>query len=57
MLRKVHSLFSIGTLIEDNQCSLHRPRFDIDERAMPVGAAILTEAALQYLPNQPGKPL
>jgi len=27
----------------------HDPRFDIDERALPIGAAILAETALRYL--------
>jgi amidohydrolase len=29
--------------------NLHDPHFDIDERALPIGAAILAETALRYL--------
>jgi IAA-amino acid hydrolase len=29
--------------------NLHDPHFDIDERALPIGTAILAEAALRYL--------
>jgi amidohydrolase len=29
--------------------NLHDPHFDIDERALPLGTAILAEAALRYL--------
>jgi amidohydrolase len=31
------------------QHSLHDPHFDVDERALPIGAAILAETALRYL--------
>jgi len=27
----------------------HSPTFDIDERALPVGAAVMAEAAVRYL--------
>jgi metal-dependent amidase/aminoacylase/carboxypeptidase family protein len=27
----------------------HHPRFDVDERCLPVGAALLAETALRYL--------
>ena len=29
--------------------NLHDPHFDVDERALPVGAAILAEVACRYL--------
>lgn len=43
------AMFTLGTLIEGDERILHHPRFDIDERAMPIGTAILAEAALQFL--------
>ncbi len=43
------AMFTLGTLIEGDERTLHHPRFDIDERAMPIGTAILVEATLQYL--------
>jgi amidohydrolase len=27
----------------------HDPRFDLDERALPIGAALLAQTALRYL--------
>jgi amidohydrolase len=46
------AMFTLGTLIEGDERTLHHPRFDIDERAMPIGTAILAEATLQFLRNQ-----
>jgi amidohydrolase len=43
------AMFTLGTLIEGDERTLHHPRFDIDERAMPIGTAILAEAVLKYL--------
>jgi amidohydrolase len=43
------AMFTLGTLIEGDERILHHPRFDIDERAMPVGTAILAEAVLKFL--------
>ncbi len=43
------AMFTLGTLIEGDERVLHHPRFDIDERAMPVGVAVLAQAALQFL--------
>jgi amidohydrolase len=43
------AMFTLGTLIEGDERILHHPRFDIDERAMPVGTAVLAEAALRFL--------
>lgn len=43
------AMFTLGTQIEGDERSLHHPRFDIDERALPVGTAVLVEAALRYL--------
>lgn len=41
--------FLLGTLIKDSPRQLHTPTFDIDESAMPIGVAMLAEAALHYL--------
>jgi amidohydrolase len=43
------AMFLLGTRIEGDERVGHNPRFDIDERAMPVGTAILAEATLKYL--------
>lgn len=43
------AMFALGTGSESFQCHLHNPDFDLDERALPVGAAIFTETALRYL--------
>ncbi len=44
------SMFSLGVAREGApQHPGHSPLFDIDERALPIGAAILAESALRYL--------
>ncbi len=43
------AMFTLGTRIEGDERTLHHPRFDIDERAMPIGAAVLVEATLRFL--------
>jgi len=43
------AMYTLGTLIESDERTLHHPRFDIDERALPIGAAMLAETALRYL--------
>lgn len=43
------AMFSLGCRIEGDERRLHNPRFDIDERCLPVGAAILAETALRLL--------
>jgi amidohydrolase len=43
------AMFSLGCQIEGDTREAHSPRFDIDERCLPVGAAILAEAALRRL--------
>lgn len=48
------AMFTLGTLITGDERYLHHPRFDIDERALPIGTAMLVEATLQYLINHPG---
>lgn len=43
------AMFVLGTLIEGDERIGHNPRFDIDERALPIGTAILAETALRLL--------
>ncbi len=43
------AMFTLGTRLEGDERVGHNPRFDIDERALPIGAAILAEAALRFL--------
>ncbi|MEW6092475.1 MAG: M20 family metallopeptidase [Chloroflexota bacterium] len=43
------AMFTLGTLIEGDERIGHSPRFDIDERALPIGAAMLAESTLLYL--------
>ena len=45
------AMFLLGTRIEGDERFGHNPRFDIDERAMPIGTAIFAEAVLRYLRN------
>ncbi len=45
------AMFTLGTLIEGDQRYLHHPRLDLDERALPIGTAILAETALRFLRN------
>jgi amidohydrolase len=35
----------------DTQSPVHTSRFDIDEGALPIGAALLARLAIQYLQN------
>lgn len=46
------AMFSLGTRIEGDERFAHSPHFDIDERALPIGTAILAEAALRFLTKQ-----
>ncbi|MCP4535962.1 MAG: amidohydrolase [Chloroflexi bacterium] len=43
------ALFRLGCKIEGDARRHHDPRFDVDERCLPIGTAILTEAALRLL--------
>ena len=43
------AMFTLGTLIEGDKRYLHHPRLDLDERALPIGTAILAETALRFL--------
>jgi amidohydrolase len=43
------AMFSLGTRIEGDERMGHSPRFDVDERALPIGTAILAESTLRFL--------
>lgn len=43
------AMFLLGTRIEGDERVGHNPRFDIDERALPIGTAILSECVLRFL--------
>jgi amidohydrolase len=43
------AMFSLGCLIEGDQRKLHSASFDLDERCLPIGAAILAETTLRLL--------
>jgi len=47
------AMFSLGARIEGDERQHHNPRFDIDEGCLPIGAAILAEAALDFLRRLP----
>ena len=43
------AMFMLGCRIEGDEREHHNPRFDIDERCLPIGTAILAETALRLL--------
>jgi len=44
------AMFTLGTQKEGHEeYMLHHPKFDIDERAMPIGTAMLAETAKRFL--------
>jgi amidohydrolase len=43
------AMFLLGARIEGNERYGHNPHFDIDERALPIGSAILAGAASRFL--------
>ena len=44
------AMFTLGTQKEGHEeYLLHHPKFDIDERALPIGTAMLAEAAKRFL--------
>jgi amidohydrolase len=49
MDRAPGAMFLLGTRIEGDERFGHNRRFDIDERALPIGTAILAETALRFL--------
>jgi amidohydrolase len=48
------AMFRLGCRIDGDERKAHNPRFDLDERCLPIGAAILAEAALWYLRRHGG---
>jgi amidohydrolase len=45
------AMFMLGSRIDGDERKHHSPRFDIDERCLPVGVAVLAQTALTYLNN------
>jgi amidohydrolase len=43
------AMFYLGSRIEGDERQAHSPRFDIDESCLPIGVAVLAEAALRWL--------
>ncbi|MEN9562348.1 MAG: hypothetical protein RIR73_592, partial [Chloroflexota bacterium] len=44
------AMYMLGVRIEDRPLyELHHPKFDLDERALPIGTALLAETALRFL--------
>lgn len=43
------AMFNLGCQIDGDERQHHNSNFDIDERCLPYGTAILTDAALRYL--------
>lgn len=43
------AMFTLGTRIDGDERYLHHPRLDLDERALPIGTAILAEVAMRFL--------
>jgi len=43
------AMFMLGTRIEGDERFVHHPMLDLDERALPIGTAILAETALRFL--------
>jgi amidohydrolase len=48
------AMFQLGAAVGDFTRPHHTPVFDIDERALPVGAAILAETARRFLAGEIG---
>jgi amidohydrolase len=47
------AMFTLGTQKKGHEeFLLHHPKFDIDERAMPIGTAILVETTLRFLRSE-----
>lgn len=44
------AMYTLGTMVEGRPLyELHHPKFDLDERALPIGTAVLAETALRFL--------
>ncbi len=46
------AMFGLGTRMEGDERYGHSPTFDIDERALPYGVAVLVETVLRFLREQ-----
>ena len=49
------AMFSLGCQLDGDQRKAHSPTFDIDERCLPIGTAILAETALRLLRRDPDR--
>lgn len=45
------AMFRLGCKIEEDERKHHSPTFDVDERCLPIGTAIIASTALQLLRN------
>jgi amidohydrolase len=46
-------MFTLGVQKKGHEdYPLHHPKFDLDERALPLGTAVLVETALRFLKGQ-----
>lgn len=43
------AMFTLGIRIDSEPRFIHNPHFDINEKALPIGTAILAESALRFL--------
>ena len=44
------AMYMLGTQIEGGEVyQLHHPKFDLDERALPIGTALLVETAMRFM--------
>jgi amidohydrolase len=43
------AMFSLGSMVEGDEREHHNSRFDVNDRCLPYGAAILTESTLRFL--------
>lgn len=50
------AMFTLGTQKQGHEeYLLHHPKFDLDERALPIGTAMLVETARRFLSDETGK--
>ena len=46
------AMFTLGSQKKGHEeYKLHHPKFDLDERALPIGTAVLVETAKRFLQN------
>jgi amidohydrolase len=48
------AMFRLGCQLDGDERKGHNPTFDLDEGCLPIGAAVLAEAALRYLQRNAG---